>query len=154
MQQLLFSCPKRRAVLTVVAGVVAGCHNAVEARPNDPCRETYEFGNTGCFEVRGQVVDRTGEALAGISVGPRPRSTSTGFNTHYVLTDSAGRFRVRLARVAAPAPGAPDTLTVYMIAVDPRSPMTRRDSVLATVTVARVGAVPTPAEVRITLGAP
>ncbi len=149
-----------RITLTVLIGLIVGCHN-----PTDPgslaCQQTYEFGNTGCFEVAGQVIGSRGQALAGIWVGPRPVLGPSRFNSAYRMTDSAGSFRLRLSRMIGrpPASAVPDTLSVYVIATDPRStgigsPATARDSVLTIVTVAPVGTIPQAAQVRITLQVP
>lgn len=129
--------------------------------PDGACRQTFEFGNTGCAEVRGRVVGAAGQTLAGISVVPWPVSTQAAFATDYAMTDGAGQFRVRMSRMIGRPPegGAPDTLSVWIVAADPRSagvgvPANVRDSVLTVVTVAAVGTVPTSAEVHITLAVP
>lgn len=151
-----------RVVPSALIGLLAGCHNPTENGDPRACEQTYEFGNTGCFEVSGQVVGLRGQALGGILVGPRPLAgPSASFNSAYRTTDSTGRFRVRLSRMVGtpPANAAPDTLSVYVVGLDPRSaglgvPPTARDSVLTVVTVAPVGAVPNSAEVRIILPVP
>ncbi len=99
--------------------------------------------------------------MAGISVGPRPVPGPSLFNSAYQMTGSAGSFRLRLSRMIGqpPAGAVPDTLSVHVIASDPRSagigsPATVRDSVLTIVTVAPVGTIPQAAQVRITLQVP
>lgn len=160
MPQRLFRVVPYVAALVTLAFSVA-CRDPIEAGIAGACPQTYEFGNTGCFEVRGTVVGTAGQALAGIFVGPRPITTRAGFNSYFATTDAAGRFNVRLARMFGrpPLDGTPDTLSVYVVAVDPRTagvgiPATVRDSALVVVTVAPVGAVPTPNEVRLTLAVP
>ena len=166
MQQPLSRIALRRSALVpaclAVACLVVACREPTDAaRADGACRQTYEFNNSGCFEVRGQVVGAGGQGIAGIYVGPRPVSTRGGFNTAYTTTDAAGQFRIRLSRMfgSAPAAGQPDTLSVHVVAFDPRSagvgiPARVRDSVLTIVTVAPVGATPTPVDVRIVLTAP
>ena len=160
MQQSPHQTATRLTALVYASGAVA-CHDPTDARLDGACRQTYEFGNSGCFEVRGEVVGTSGQPLRDILVGPRPASSRAEFNADYAATDAMGRYRVRLSRMAGspPASGLPDTLSVYIVAADPRSagvgiPARVRDSVLAVVTVAPVGAVPTPSEVRITLAIP
>lgn len=79
--------------------------------PDIACPQTSEFGNTGCFEVRGQVVGAAGQPLAHIAVERRPRPSRAQFTTAYVLTDSTGQFRARQLRMfgAAATGGLPDT---------------------------------------------
>jgi hypothetical protein len=157
-QRSLVSC----AVVSVLIGPLAGCHNPAENGDPRACQQSFEFGNTGCFEVSGQVVGLRGQALGGISVGPQPvPGPNASFNSAYQTTDSTGRFQIRLSRMAGgpPANGAPDTISVYVVAVDLRStgpgvPATIVDSVLTSVTLAPVGTVPSAAEVRIILPVP
>ena len=151
-----------RAALTVLLGVLDGCHNAADDGDPLACRQTYEFGNTGCFEIAGHVVGARGQGLEAILVSTRPPSgPDAAFNSGYPTTDSTGRFRIRAARMLGqpPANGAPDTLSVYVFAVDIRGlgvgvPATIRDSVLTVVTVAPVGTAPQVAGVHITLPIP
>lgn len=121
------------------------------------CEQTYEFGNSGCAEIAGTVLDRQDRALPGMIVGPRYVFPGAPFNTPYATTDSAGRFRLRITRFGADAPAVgPDTTSLFVLAYDPRSsgvnvPATVRDSVLVRVTVVPVGRVPEPALVTIRL---
>ena len=155
-------------VVLVVGCILMACHSprsqTAAVLPDIACPQTSEFGNTGCFEVRGQVIGAAGQPLAGIFVGPKPAPSPhpvpvpAMFNTVNVPTDSAGQFRVRLMRMFgdAPAGGEPDTLSVYVVAVDRSSgglgvPPRIRDSALVLVRLAPAGAVPTPVKVRITL---
>jgi hypothetical protein len=150
----------RRVLFGHVAtlGILAACgRDPVSGGDSRACRQTYEFGNSGCFEVEGQVVNVAGQGLAGIYVGPRYLSMRDYFNTSYATTDTGGRFRLRLMRFGARPTGLQsDTLSVYITAFDARTagvgvPATSRDSVLAVVTVAPVGTAPVPTMVRITL---
>jgi hypothetical protein len=150
-----------RTIVVALIGASASCRNAANADGSRACQQTYEFGNTGCFELAGRVVGLRGQALAGMSVGPRPVSGPHLFNADYRTTDEAGHFRIRLSRMVGSPPASParDTLSVYVVAADPRSaglgtPATIRDSVLTLVTVAPIGTLPEPAEVRIVLPVP
>jgi hypothetical protein len=149
-----------RRLAVLLAGFTSACLGPTDDGDDGSCLQTYEFGNTGCVEVRGQVVSTNGQALAYIIVTPRPASKTIGFDGGYATSDADGRFRVRLSRMAGvpPAGGMPDTLSVYVVATGPESaginiPASVRDSVLTVVSVAPVGKVPTPAEVRIVLPA-
>ena len=52
---------------------LAACHSQTTAVvPDSGCPQTSEFGNTGCFEVRGQIIGAAGQALSGLAVNPRP----------------------------------------------------------------------------------
>ena len=154
-----FAGPSSSALLLAV---LAGCQGSTDpVRDDGACRQSYEFGNTGCLEVRGQVVSTAGQPLAGIVVAARSPSTQMGFGAGFVATDASGGYRVRLSRMLGgpPRSGGPDTVSVYVIATDPRSagvgvPARIRDSVLVPVTIAPVGRVPSPAEVHFTLPLP
>jgi len=124
------------------------------------CPQTYEFGNTGCLEITGQVVGLRGQPLAGITVRPGYLPERGGFNIVSATTDGAGAFAFRGSRMTGLPPAAgPDTLSLWVVGADPASagvniPARVRDSVLVQATVSPVGSVPTPATVRLTLQAP
>jgi hypothetical protein len=147
----------------LLLAVLAGCEGATEPAPVDDgsCVQTYEFGNTGCLEIHGQVVGMAAQPLAGIAVVARAPSAHMGYAAAYVTTDVNGGFRVRLTRMfgAPPPTSGPDTASVYVIAADPRSagvgvPGRIRDSVLVQASLARVGQVPTPTVARVALLVP
>lgn len=162
MQHFLQGCRDRDACLLALIILMAGCQNAAENGDPRACQQTYEFGNTGCFEIVGQVVGARGQALSGISVGARSEvGPSTLFTSNYQMTDAMGQFRIRLSRMLGhpPLDARPDTLSVFVVAADPRSasvgvPASVVDSVLTLVTVAPVGAIPVTAEIRIILPVP
>jgi hypothetical protein len=155
----------RAAVTATGLALAAGClHSTQGDDRGDPraCRQTYEFGNTGCADVAGEVVGLRGQPLATISVGPGNSERSDGLNTTYADTDVEGLFALRLTRFGPKPPWAaigPDTVSLYVRAADPRTagvgiPARVRDSVLVRLTVAPVGAVPEPSTVRIVLDVP
>lgn len=124
------------------------------------CPQTYEFGNFGCAEVRGQVLGSAGQPLRGVDVGPRYfAGTEGGYNTYYTTTDSAGRFSFRVTRFSPrSAPVDPDTFSIYVRAsVRPppggAAPLAM-DSTLTRLTLAPLGSVPVPAVVTIRLDYP
>ena len=124
------------------------------------CQQTYEFGNHGCAEVRGQVLGSDGRPLQGVDVGPRYfAGMEGGYNTYYTSTDSAGRFSFRIQRFSPrPAPVDPDTFSIYVRAsIRPPpggSAPLASDSVLTRLTLAPIGGVPIPATVTIQLDYP
>jgi hypothetical protein len=159
---------RRRAdwpALALAAGLpalAAACSSATGSQQDSrACPQTYEFGNYGCLEVVGQVLGSSEQPLAGIVVGPRFVQASAGFNTPYATTNDEGRFTLRVTRYGpreSPAAG-PDTVSLYVLAVDPRSAgvnvtATVRDSVLVRAAVAPVGAVPVAQSVTMRLAAP
>lgn len=162
MQLFLQGHRKRHTGLLTLILLMAGCQSAAEHGDPRACQQTYEFGNTGCFEVAGQVVGARGQALSGISVGLRPiPGLHTLFSANYQVTDAMGQFRIRLSRMLGfpPSDARPDTLSVVVFATDPRSagvgvPALVVDSVLTLVTVAPVGVVPKATEIRILLPVP
>lgn len=114
------------------------------------CPQTYEFGNYGCADLHGQVLDSLDQAVAGVVVG----AGNGGFNTMGTTTDLDGRFRLRLT-LFFPIVG--DTASVLVRAADPRTvPLGGqvprvRDSVVAVARVAPLGKVPVPTQVRLKL---
>jgi len=148
-------------LLTVcTAMMLLGCGATGPDADARSCPQTYEFGNTGCLEVIGQVVGLRGQQLAGITVRPGYLPDRGGFNIPIATTDGAGTFSFRVSRMAGNPPAAgPDTLSLWVVGADPASagvniPARVRDSVLVQATVSPVGTVPTPATVRLTLQAP
>jgi hypothetical protein len=148
-----------RAAVSLAALIFSvACRNPAESGDPTACQQTYEFGNTGCFEVSGQIVGARGQALNRISVVVRTLGDfSTGATT---FTDTTGSFRLRAFRMIGRPPAAgPDTASAYVIAADPRTaglniPATVRDSILVLMTLTPVGSVPTPAQVTIALRVP
>jgi hypothetical protein len=143
----------RGTLLACVALALAACRNPESVDPRT-CVQTYEFGNTGCFVVTGRVVGANGQALSAARIFSRvsPDIESSVFAFVVDVPDSSGRFRVLARRMAGfPAPGQ-DTVRVVVGALWP--PTLRRDSVFVTATLAPVGQIPDPVDVRITLPVP
>ena len=163
MEHSLQGCRKRHAGLLALIILMAGCRNPAENGDPRACQQTYEFGNTGCFEVAGQVVGARGQALSGITVAAHPiLGPGVLFTSTYQTTDTTGQFRIRPSRMFGrpPLDASPDTLSVFVVAADPRSagvgvlvPVVK-DSVFKLVTVAPVGVIPVRAEIRIILPVP
>jgi hypothetical protein len=143
----------RRSLPAYLAVALAGSRNPESVDPRT-CVQTYEFGNTGCFVVTGQVVGANGQALSAARIFSRlsPDIESSVFAFVIDVPDSSGRFRVLARRMAGlPAPGQ-DTVGVVVGAFWP--PTLRRDSVFVTATLAPVGQIPNPVDVRIILPVP
>jgi hypothetical protein len=126
--------------------------------PSLACGQTHEFGNLGCAEVDGRVVDQQQRPLAGVSVGPHYVALGhRAFTGIYVTSDSAGQFSFRVSEmVRDQSMAGPDTVTAYVVAEsDPRQqrPLAL-DSTLVVLRVTPVGMIPTPTAVTITLAAP
>ena len=135
--------------------VLLGCRNPSDPPPVDErtCYQTYEFGNSGCLEVTGQVVGANGQPLIDVPVFGRV-VPDTGFLVFDVTarTDTAGRFRLRATRMVGPVTPRRDSIRVCVGAM--WIPTRARDSVFVTTTVAPVGEIPDALNVRIALPVP
>jgi hypothetical protein len=109
------------------SAVLLGC-GADITDLGDPsvCQQTYEFGNYGCADVEGRIVNQAGAPAQGVRVNVRGAvSADSQSLSAYGTTDGAGQYKLRLTR--------------YVLL-----PGTSRDS--ATVSVwTGVGAMPNPA---------
>ena len=157
------SRPRRSAIIRLpIAGAallsLLACRSTAE--PSRACQQTYEFGNSGCLEVTGQVVGLRGQPLRGISVVAKVASDRIMFAGGGATTDSTGAFAIRAARMAGDRPAmGPDTLSVWIVGADPATagvsvPARVRDSILVQATLSPVGDIPTPSVVRLMLPAP
>jgi hypothetical protein len=120
-----------------------GCNSASPEEQSVTCPQTYEFGNTGCIRLAGQVVDSSGQPVQGAVVGPRylpPPGTS--LNIVYATTGSDGRWFLQLTRFDGPPHASPDTVSLYVQAVLVDTIVHARDSTLVTATVTPVGSIP------------
>ena len=142
IKQLWLTCC--RGAIAIFIPVLAAC----EPSPAKPivdrrlCEQTYEFGNYGCTDITGQVLGSAGQPLSGIGVAPRYFPGRYDFNSPALKTDADGRFWLRLHRFGTPPAEGPDTVSLYIRALDFRSPdASVRDSALIQVSVAPVGAV-------------
>ena len=150
----------RCLVLAALAALSAGCRNPAEADLNT-CQQTYEFGNSGCLEVSGEVVTRTNRPLPGFGVAAHALMPDAGLAGTYDVTDANGHFHLRLMRMfllRAP-PSVPDTVSVYVVSADMGGNsidlrLSVRDSVLVAATIAPIGQIPTASHVRLVLPLP
>ena len=142
IQRLRLTC--HRGAIAIGTLALAACEPS-PARPvvdRRLCEQTYEFGNYGCTDITGQVLGSAGQPLSGIGVSPRYFPGRYDFNSPALKTDADGRFWLRLHRFATPPVEGPDTVSLYVRALDFRSPdASVRDSVLIQVMVAPVGSV-------------
>lgn len=121
--------------------MAAAC-NPFHTGETDPrlCRQTYEFGNTGCVRVEGRVLGSLGQPLHGIYVHLGQPPDRDGFDTPVQATDVRGRFRLEAHRMTSPGQApTPDTITMWLIASRPAFPVVTRDSVAVLLYVAPVG---------------
>ena len=104
-----------RIAVVVAALAVAGCRvTEPDATPNE-CRQTYEFGNSGCADLVGVVTDESGAPLVGAYVGWLQTRPDRGIVGTPVAVASDGRFRLRVTRMSGPVPVAgPDTVTAVV----------------------------------------
>jgi hypothetical protein len=104
----------------VLAGtILLGC-GAATTESLDPsiCNQTYEFGNYGCTQVEGRVVNRTGAPIKGVQVNAKGVSLLGQSLFGYSATDSAGHYSFRLTRYTF-LPGEGDSATVSVRAFIP-----------------------------------
>ena len=118
---------------------------ACVAEPEDrTCQQSGEFGIDGCADIEGEVRNAVGERRGGAQVVVFEQH---GTNTVPTTTDARGRFRLRLTCIL----GCPaDTVTYWIHA----SLNGVSDSVATNLKFARVGEVPQPTVVLVTLRAP
>jgi hypothetical protein len=146
--------------LGLILAALAGCNSTTESGESRACPETFEFANSGCLEVSGQVVGLRDQPLAGIMVSPSYVKNGDAFGNSSAMTDANGAFRFRATRLAGLPPDVgPDTLSLWVVGAEPNtgtvgSPPPMRDSVLVQVSVSPVGDIPTTAVTRLTLPAP
>jgi hypothetical protein len=148
----------------IIATVLTAACIAACTDESDPyCPQTGEFGNYGCAEVTGLLIDRDDQPLGGTnySVVNRELPFDSRFNTNVmpVTPGSDGSFRLRITRyLLVEPPTTPDTGSVWIIGAQ-RPPITSsepgiRDSVLVTLQFAPVGAIPEPVQAVIRLPLP
>ena len=147
-------------LLVIGAALLAGCSDGSSPDP-DICPQTYEFGNYGCANVRGVVLEFTGTPRASAMVRVRHSTyrESEAYGATLDWTDSEGRFTTRITRWERPADTSePDWVSLWVIAAvrraDASLDFTRADSVLVRAEVAPVGRAPQPVEMEIRLRDP
>lgn len=144
----------------VACASLFACSSAVEPDNVGACKQSYEFGNTGCLDIKGRVVGLSDQPLHGIDVVPRYPPGPLIFAHNRATTDAAGAFTLRLWRMSSQSPTVgPDTLSLWVRGVDTRavelgSPPRVLDSVLVHATISPIGTVPTPTTVTLTILAP
>ena len=149
-----------RVRLSLVTALVVGCSDATRPDPS-VCAQTYEFGNYGCADVRGVVLEFTWTPRASAAVRVRhathPESEAYGATLDW--TDSDGRFTTRITRWDRPAnTSEPDSVSLWVVAAvrrfDGSLDSGRADSVLVRAEVAPVGQIPEPVDVELRLREP
>ena len=127
--------PRRHALArALLSSAIVACGGTSPVQP-DPalCLQTYEFGNFGCGELRGRVVNANGSPIIGAYIGARVVDARfQGFSIFALSrSDSTGRYAMRMTWQSLGFNGVrPDTATVTVVAavLSPGAP-TRADSV-------------------------
>ena len=156
-------CGVHRVSACVLLPLVVGlaCNSPSQVDNSGACQQTFEFGNSGCVELSGEVVNAVGRPLRNIGVAAHAISGDVGLTGIGLVTDSTGQFRFRLMRmfVLRQPSMLRDTVSIYVVASDIGSASSDgtariRDSVIATPTFAPVGDVPVATHVRVVLASP
>ncbi len=156
---------KTNGVRSVVAALAlvgaAACHEPAAVVDNGACKQTGEFGNTGCAVVSGMVLGARGQALEGVLVFARVDAAAPGFASSYGASNADGSFKVIVTRYAGLEPADPqnDTLSFYAVAANQPVDWALgqpkvRDSAFTTVRISHVGSVPTPSNLTLRLEIP
>ena len=113
------------------------------------CEQTYEFGNLGCADITGTVLDAEHhpQPAAHIFVlGPAELNMNRDVASAMVESAADGTFRLRVRLIEALGPTATlDTITVWIRAGRPPKTVDAigpSDSTLALVTIRPVGQIP------------
>jgi hypothetical protein len=130
----------RRNIRVLASTILLGCGGATtETIDASICRQTYEFGNYGCTQIEGRVVNRNGAAIPGVQVVARGGSALGQSLFGYTATDTAGHYSFRLTRYIV-LPGDGDSATVSVRAAIPFTSGTiPADSTVVTAHFADVG---------------
>jgi hypothetical protein len=133
--------PARRNIRVLASTILLGC-GAATTESVDPsiCRQTYEFGNYGCTQIEGRVVNRNGAPIPGVQVAAKGTSLTGQSLFGYTATDTVGHYSFRLTRYVV-LPGDGDSATVNVRALIPFTSGTiPADSTVVTAHFADVGA--------------
>jgi hypothetical protein len=148
----------RKVIPPVLAVALVACGTSPsEEQESSRCLQTSEFGNTGCAELAGIVIDPRGARLAQVFVGvrgPGEAGRPVVLTSGYVSTDSTGSYRLRAIRWQGVPPNeGPDTVTVWVLAAvpppadAPSGTVGPMDSVLVMLELRPVGEAPVVTEV-------
>ncbi|MEO8620943.1 MAG: hypothetical protein ABI625_07750 [bacterium] len=104
----------RSAVAASASVFFLGCAASLtEADDPSVCPQTYEFGNYGCGDVEGRIVNPGGLPVQGIRVNARGDSSANGQSlSAYGMTDGNGRYSLRLTRYFLVSGTGRDSATV------------------------------------------
>ncbi len=87
------------------------------------CAQTYEFGNFGCGDASGRIVNRSGAAVPGAYVSLKlDASAAAGLPLGaQARSDTLGRYSMRATWMSPPSTGGgrPDSATVWVYAALP-----------------------------------
>jgi hypothetical protein len=131
---------RRQTVVTVAVAVALAACDGATTEIADPafCQQTYEFGNFGCGDVRGRILDAQGQPILGAYATVTSTSKSPLGNPFAASarTDSLGRYYIRVTYFLE----NPQGTEAWMHFAVPYCPaLIVRDSVLITAPKANVG---------------
>jgi hypothetical protein len=130
---------------------------ACTAPEDDPlaCQQSYGFGNYGCADVTGTVLDSQDKARPNATVSAGGAGSDV-FDFTQVTSDASGAFRMRLGRRwIAQDKGNDTTSTWVRAAFTTAAPVTTvRDSVLVQIRFFSFGQRPTPSTATLRLNIP
>ena len=91
---------RRRFLLSASVALLACSASVTDVGDPSICQQTYEFGNYGCGDVEGRVVNSAGVPAQGVRVNVRGDASAEGQSlSANGVTDSVGRYSLRLTRM-------------------------------------------------------
>jgi hypothetical protein len=142
----------RGLIPVVVTVALVACDGTGPIPPESDatlCEQTYEFGNLGCADVTGTVLDANHQPQPAASVRvlrPAELGNSRDVASAMVTSAADGTFRLRIRLIFAPSGIVePDTITVWVRASRPPRTVdafASSDSALALLTIRPVGQAP------------
>ena len=135
----------------VLVAAALGCGTGPDG--GRACAQTREFGNYGCADMRGVVLDADGRPAAGAEVSATAAAEGRSLGGT-ARADIDGRFSFRVRLNGPPLAAGVDTLSARVTAW--AAPPLRSASTVVVVQLAAVGAVPPPpaTDVALRLAAP
>jgi hypothetical protein len=138
----------RTAAVLLSLVLLAACSDST-GEDGSRCEQTHGFGNSGCADLTGTVVDPAGAPVRGARVvAHAPETRLVALAGGIAQTDAEGRFRLRVLRMAG-TPTTPDTVTAWVRAARPFTggEPSPRDSVAVVLDISPVGAPATIAQI-------
>ncbi|MEP7002878.1 MAG: hypothetical protein ABI969_20465, partial [bacterium] len=104
----------RFVVAACVSAFLLGCAASLtEAEDSSICQQTYEFGNYGCGDVEGRIVNPAGAPVQGVRVNVSGDASANGQSlSANGVTGNDGRYALRLTRYVLLSGTSRDSATV------------------------------------------